>query len=190
MVVAVCATHCVCHTVCVPHNVCSAQCVPRCVCHTMCVPRCVCSTLCVPQCVCQDVCATRCVCHTACVPQDVCSMMCVPRCVCRTMCAPHTVCHTLPPHCAGSWWVGPSTACWKTARLHNPRAALGLAHQAPACHAATGRQGCIFFPGRTAYDHTSGLEHAVPSFLPSADPRHRPASRRQGQRGKPDFRWS
>ena len=163
-----CATHCVCHTVCVPHNVCSAQCVPRCVCHTMCVPR--------------YVCATQCVFH------DVCHTMCVPRCVCSTLC----VCHTLPPHCAASWWVGPSTACWKTARLHNPRAALGLAHQAPACHATTGRQGCIFFPGRekTAYDQTSGLEHAVPSFLPSADPRHRPASRRQGQRGKPDFRWS
>ena len=156
-------------SLCVPHTVFATLCV----CHTMCVPHNVFHAVCATLCVCHTMCVPRCVCHT------VCSTMCVPRCVCATRCLLIVrrvggLARRLP--------AGKLPACttlelpWVWPTKHR------LAMRPPA-----GRGVYSFLE---EYDHTSGLEHAVPSFLPSADPRHRPASRRQGQRGKPDFRWS
>ena len=56
------------------------------------------------------------------------------------------------------WWLGPSTA-WKTARLHNHGAALGLG-QAPG-HSTDGRGVYSFLEEKTRpYDHTSRPRHA------------------------------
>ena len=141
MVVAVCATHCVCHTVCVPHNVCSAQCIPRCVCHTMCVPRYVCAT----QCVFHDVCAPHCVFHNVCATRCLLIVRRVGGLARRLPAGKLPACTTpeLP-------WVWPTKH-----RL-----------------AATGRQGCIFFPGRKRRPMTIPAASSMQSH-PFCPPRSR-----------------
>ena len=94
-------------------------------------------------------------------------------------------CHT-PSWLCGEL-VGWAVHCLENCPLAQPRAALGLA-QAPG-HATTGRGVYSFLEGKTRpYDHTSRPRACSP-ILFARTAVVRPAGR-QGQRGKPDFRWS